>query len=359
MSDVSKIYLSDKHALAMADQLLQAEGIRRDANLDYLCGIYDDDMQLIAVGGCFENTLRCFAVDSNHRGEALLNIIVTHLLEVQQERGNLHCFVYTKPSTCKLFESLGFYTVAAVPGELVFLENKRRGFASYLDHLSDESEQHQAAAGFAVNESAAVPAGAIIMNANPFTLGHRYLVEQAARECRVLHLFIISDDASLFPTGVRRQLVEAGTADLGNIIYHATGSYLISRATFPSYFQKDNTAVSRGHALLDTMLFERIAAHLGITDRYVGEEPFSQTTNLYNSVMLDELPRHGITPHVISRREIDGEAISASEVRHLLQSDDWSKLQSLVPQTTLDFLQSPAAAPIIERIKATADVTHH
>lgn len=94
MSDyiISQIYLSDILANKQINELLLAEGIRRDANLDYTCGMYDDEMNIIATGSCFGNTLRCIAVSSAHQGEGLMNQIVTHLISVQFERGNTHLF---------------------------------------------------------------------------------------------------------------------------------------------------------------------------------------------------------------------------------------------------------------------------
>ena len=70
MSDyyISQIYPSDKRANDEVDALLISEGIRRDANLDYTCGMYDDEMHIIATGSCFGNTLRCFAVSHEHQG---------------------------------------------------------------------------------------------------------------------------------------------------------------------------------------------------------------------------------------------------------------------------------------------------
>lgn len=108
------------------------------------------------------------------------------------------------------------------------------------------------------------------MNANPFTLGHRYLVEQACKENDWLHLFMVSEDASYFPYAVRKRLIKEGTADLKNIIYHDSGPYIISSATFPSYFQKDDLAVIESHANLDLAIFVKIAERLGIKARYVG-----------------------------------------------------------------------------------------
>ena len=102
-------------------------------------------------------------------------------------------------------------------------------------------------------------------------------------------MFVVSEDASLVPFSVRRQLVAEGCADLSNVVCHETGPYMISNATFPSYFLKDSDTVIRSHAKLDIQVFLRIAKALSVTDRFVGEEPFSQVTGIYNQVMAEEL----------------------------------------------------------------------
>ena len=349
MPDISKIDPSDSQALQQVDALLAKEGIRRDKNLDYTCGIYDDDLNLIATGSCFQNTLRCFAVDSRHQGEGLLNTVLTHLIELQHARGNLQFFLYTKCQSAKFFGDLGFYEVARVPGELSFMENRRHGFADYLAGLAAESPAFITGLRIA----------SIVMNANPFTLGHQYLVEKAAAENDLVHLFIVSEDASLVPFRIREQLVKAGTAHLDNVICHASGSYIISSATFPSYFQKDDAAVSRGHALLDLAIFRQIAARLGITRRYVGEEPFSAVTGLYNQIMQESLPAADIACIVVPRREENGRIISASAVRQAIKENDAATLQTMLPQSSLDFLQSEAAAKLRQKIRETEDVIHH
>ena len=84
MSDyyISQISHSDKTAIQGVTALLQAEEIRLDTNLDYTCGMYDDEMNIIATGSCFGNTLRCLAVGSDHQGEGLMNQIISHLIEI-------------------------------------------------------------------------------------------------------------------------------------------------------------------------------------------------------------------------------------------------------------------------------------
>ncbi|MCH3960253.1 MAG: [citrate (pro-3S)-lyase] ligase [Selenomonas sp.] len=358
MPDVAKIFPSDRHALAQVDTLLAAEGIRRDPNLDYICGIYEDD-QLIATGSAFGNTLRCFAVDHGHQGEGLLNTIITHLMDIQQERGNYDIFLYTKIKTARFFHDLGFYEIARVDDALIFMENQRDGFTHCLDRFQRE------AAAISAPADPAKPVGAIVMNANPFTRGHQYLISQAASQTSLLHLFLLSEDASLFPFAIRQEFVRAGIAALPNVVLHASGPYIISQATFPSYFQKDDDAVSRSHACLDIAIFQRIARALGITCRYVGEEPFSHVTSLYNQIMQDELPRTGIDCHVLPRLESAGQAISASTVRQLLKDGmeksaiDWPQLAQLLPPAELDWLQSPTAGPVLRRLAAADEVRHH
>ena len=194
---------------------------------------------------------------------------------------------------------------------------------------------------------------------HPFTLGHQYLVETAAAACDTLHLFVVSEDASLVPFVVRKKLVAEGVAHLPNVVLHDSGPYIISNATFPSYFLKDETAVIDGHARLDLAVFTKIAAALNITARYVGEEPTSQVTGLYNKIMCEQLPKSGIDCIVIPRKEANGKAISASTVRQCLQTGDWATLKTLVPQTTLDYFQSPEAAPVLARIRNAGNVVHY
>lgn len=342
---LTQVSLSDKRMLAQVDALLVENGITRDANLDYICAMVDEENRVIATGSCFGATLRCFAVSQRHQGEGLLNEVVSHLMEYQMARGYTHLFLYTKIKSAKFFQSLGFYEIARVDGTLVFMENRRNGFPSYLSRL----------------EKTARPgvSGAIVMNANPFTLGHQYLVETAAGRCDTLHLFLLSEDASLVPFGVRKQLVQAGTAHLKNVVLHDSGPYIISNATFPSYFLKDDAAVIQGHAKLDLAIFVRIARALGVTVRFVGEEPTSQVTGLYNEIMAAQLPENGIDCVILPRKEALGKAISASTVRAALQAGDWQTLSQLVPQTTLDYFRSSEAEPVLRRIRSAENVVHY
>ena len=178
-------------------------------------------------------------------------------MEKELERGNLDLFLYTKVASARFFHDLGFYEIARVPDRLVFMENQPDGFRHCLSRFERETQAF---------------------------------------------------------------LAERGIAGFGNVVLHASGPYIISNATFPSYFLPDDDAASVGHAELDLTLFAKIAAALSIRRRYVGEEPFSQVTGLY------------------PRLAIAGRAVSASNVRQCVKDGDWQHLQELVPKATYDWL---------------------
>ena len=335
----------DGRAWAQVEALLEGEGIRRDANLDYTCGIVDDDGRLVATGSTFASTLRCCAVDGSRRGEGLLNRIITHLLERQAERDRHHLFVYTKCQSARFFQDMGFHEIARVEGMLSFLENRKNGFRNYCAELTKFRREGQSAV--------------VVMNANPFTLGHRHLVERAAAQNDCVHLFVLSEDAGPIPFDVRRKLVCEGVADLGNVLCHPSGPYIISAATFPSYFLRDEEDVIRGHARLDLALFQSIVEALGVSARYVGEEPASVVTGIYNRIMAKEMPAMGIRCEIVPRLTRSGAAISAGTVRQLIHDGRLAEVRDLVPETTWSYFNSPEAAPVIEAIRRSDSVIHY
>lgn len=335
----------DRRTRAQVAALLAGEDLTLDPHLDYTCAVLDENDQVIATGSCFASSLRCFAVAREHQGEGLLNTVVSHLISVQAARGNFHLFLYTKPASARFFADLGFYEIARLEGTLLFMENRRRGFADFCGKLAGTRRPGSAAA--------------IVMNANPFTLGHRYLVEQAAKEYVTVHLFVLSEDASLFPADVRYNLVQEGVKDLPNVVLHRTEDYLISAATFPSYFLRDSESAICASAQLDLALFVKIAAALGVSARFVGEEPTSVVTGLYNEIMAQELPKAGIRCVIVPRLEKGGCVVSASTVRQAIHDGDMAAARAMVPPSTWDYLTSPEATDVLDAIRAADEVIHY
>ena len=181
--------------------------------------------------------------------------------------------------------------------------------------------------------------GAIVMNCNPFTLGHRYLIESASKKVDVLYIFVVEENKSFFSFNDRFNLVKLGTNDLKNVIVVRSGQFIISALTFPGYFYKDQDNSAIVDTTQDIELFaDYIAPVLNISVRFAGEEPIDMVTKQYNETMRKELPIHGISFVEIKRKEAFGQVISASKVRKSIESGDWDYIRTVVPVTTYNYL---------------------
>jgi [citrate (pro-3S)-lyase] ligase len=170
------------------------------------------------------------------------------------------------------------------------------------------------------------------MNANPFTRGHHYLVSQAAQQYDTVYVFVLSAERALFSATDRLAMVKLGTQEFSNVVVLPTRDYMVSSATFPSYFLKDRAdlAVAKQQARIDAELFvQKIAPTLGITARFVSEEPLSPVTAVYNTELAAAFVGH-IQLHVLPRKAVAGAPISATTVRQALQNADQSTLEKLL-----------------------------
>ncbi|ALS00183.1 [citrate [pro-3S]-lyase] ligase [Enterococcus silesiacus] len=305
-----------------SDFLIKADLIPDD-QLDYTIGIYDQE-KLIGTGSIFRNILKCLAIDTSYQNENLLSKIVQALRERLEEIGYQHYFLYTKPKNSKLFHSLGFTEIAATT-ELVFME---QGFPDFADYLTELKKQQRMTQNNA----------AIVMNANPFTNGHLYLVTEAAKWAETVYLFVLSEERSLFDAKTRFELVKEGVSHLSNVVVLPTREYMVSSATFPSYFLKDQAkaSIAQVQAVLDATLFkEKIASTLSISARFVGEEPFSEVTEIYNQAMKKTFGSE-LKLVILPRKKIDEEAISATKVRALMEQGNYTAIKPLVPPKTFE-----------------------
>ena len=181
--------------------------------------------------------------------------------------------------------------------------------------------------------------GAIVMNCNPFTLGHRYLVEQALQHVDELYLFVVEENRSFFSFEHRFKMVKAGVADLKNVEIIPSGKFILSHQTFHNYFEKEYLQKVEIDASKDLFIFaEYIAKELNIKIRFVGEEPFDTVTRQYNAQMKKILGDAGIDVLEIPRKKIGSMAISASRVRQCITKQNWQEVSQLVPETTMKYL---------------------
>lgn len=361
--------LERKPELEARASLLESRGLAVPGDEDVVLGLFDGE-RIVATGALVGSVLQGIAVADGYEGEGAAVAVVSSLLKRAVERGQRRVFLYTSPREAGRFVDMGFRLVASV--------GRKTDGASLLEWGPDGIE------AWLGGLEARVPgrregAGAVVVNCNPFTLGHRRLIEYAASRSPLLYVLVVEEDRSLFPFKVRLELVERGTADLTNVVVVAGGPYVISSATFPTYFVRPTELVADGgaggmavaksaraielHAALDLEIFRsRIAPALGVTDRYVGSEPYCATTSVYNRIMEEALPAPGgggrpVLVHELPRYEAEGAPVSASTVRALIRSGDLECVRPLVPDTTWSWLTSPEAAPVLERIR-TSDSRH-
>ncbi|MBE6639705.1 MAG: [citrate (pro-3S)-lyase] ligase [Ruminococcaceae bacterium] len=307
------------HSLLRQAELAQTE------DPDVIALVFDGD-RLIATGARQENVLKLIAVAVDRQGEDLTSCVITALKNEAFAKGHRHLFIYTKPKNKFMFSSLFFYPIAQTK-DVLLMEDRRDGIATYLKSIPK------------LNASGKV--GAIVMNANPFTLGHQYLVESAAKQCEQVYVFVLSEDKSEFSALDRLNMVRLGTTHLSNVTVAETGPYMISSATFPTYFLKDRDNAYEVQCGLDIEIFSKIIAkELSITHRFVGSEPLSAMTDKYNQNLAKYLPENGIQYVEIERKTADQTPISASCVRKLIENKDVGTLGAFLPESTLNYLKN-------------------
>lgn len=340
------------------EAFLKRNALRID-DMNYYAAVLDDDGEMIAGGGLKDDVIKCVAVDDAHKGEAIANTLVSHLISHANQEGYGCIKLFTKPKNRQLFESLSFRLLAEAP-EAILMETGIGGISNTVDALKkikEESEKYKEYNKKCKEDSKECrentsylttspphhltttmqPTGCIVMNCNPFTLGHRYLVESASRMVEHLFVIVVREDRSAFSYQERKAMVTAGTADLKNVTVCDGSEYAISNTTFPTYFLKQLSDATDTQILLDLDLFRRhIAPALGAEVRFVGTEPTDELTRRYNELMMESLGKDHVVE--IPRLENGGVAVSASRVRRAMDSNSLKEAAQLVPPTTLPYI---------------------
>ncbi len=357
--EVQRVPLGSSRFRKQVENFLATNGLRLEVVDDYFC-VLEEDGSMVAGAGLAGDVIKCVAVEASARSRGLVAPLVSRIIAYASEKGICNLKVFTKPENEAVFTSLGFHTIASAP--LAILMENGRGLEDYLKSLS--------CAGAAVELGPySAPDGVIVMNANPFTLGHKYLIEKAKEQVEKLFVIPVKEDVSLFPYEERLEMIRCGCGGLATILEGS--DYQISATTFPTYFLKDLTEASETQMRLDLDLFARhIAPALGVTVRFVGTEPSDPLTARYNELMKEVLPSYGISVIEIPRlKEIPGQAgddrrlvgddkrlagddenvmagldrpspapITATEVRNALEQGSFQAAAALAPPTTWPYL---------------------
>ena len=326
--DIQELPLSVPTIRRQVEDFLGSNGLRL-GEVDLYLAVLSEEGAILAGGGLQRDILKCLAVSAEARSLGLSVPLISRLISVASERGYTNVKVFTKPENRSVFESLGFKLLAEAP-KAILMENGR-GLEEYCDYLRG----HRAS-------------GVIVMNANPFTQGHRYLVEQASLSFRApegrrnLTIIPVKEDASRFPYSERFEMIRTGCGGLADVVEGS--DYQISAATFPTYFLKNLSDAAETQMRLDIDLFGRhIAPALGAHVRFVGTEPADPLTARYNALMKELLPKYGVEVVEISRLTDLESPVTATRVRSLMDAGLFKAASALTPESTWPYLLADLA----------------
>ncbi|RUA11188.1 MAG: [citrate (pro-3S)-lyase] ligase [Flavobacteriia bacterium] len=300
--------------------------------------------EFIGTGSVRKKTLKFVAVSPEFRDSTAFAQIVTFLTNKILETYK-RCFVFTKPETADRFKSLGFSLIAKAEPIFSVLEFGYETIGNYQEYLRENRVETQTDR-----------IASIVVNCNPFTVGHQYLIEKASAENELVYLFVVSENLSVFPFELRWKMIEKGIAHLKNVKMLSTGSYIVSGAIFPHYFlkQESSSLISEKQAEIDVKIFAKyVAPVLNIKKRYIGTENYCHTTSAYNRAMNRILPKKNIEVHEIERISADtsDNFVSASKVRKAIKEDQLESVLDFLPPITKDFLLSDDSLEIRQKIK--------
>ena len=334
--EIRTIPLSMKSWRKKVENFLEINGLRLD-DVDYYAGIFRlEEYDILAAGGLKGNLIKCIAVNPDLKGSQLSNRLISHLISIamseqyKQEHNNFSTIrVFTKPENKEIFTSLGFTPLATAP-KAILLENNLNELNTYLDYLRNNLRQ-------GTN-------GCIVMNCNPFTLGHKYLIETTKSKVDNLYIIPVKENLSVFTYLERKEMIRKGVEQMENVFVLEGSDYAISQTTFPTYFIKNLDDVSDTYITLDLDIFAKfIAKNLNIKYRFVGSEPFDKLTKRYNELMQEILPKNDIQVIEIKRLEEKSQTISASKVRQHIKEKQLSEIKDLVPSSTLPYILTQLA----------------
>lgn len=304
--------------------LLAKNGLSYEDKVTSTIGIYEDDA-LIATGSLYENVIKMIAVDQDSKGENLTATILNKLISILNQRGIEKYFLYTTPSSKKFFLNYNFSFIFE-NDKIVLLENN-------VNTIEDQLIQMNSKLSLVRGTTAS-----IVMNCNPVTFGHTYLIETCAAQNDNVIIFLVEENKSVFSFETRLKLLKKVTKHLKNVHVLPSTPYIISNATFPTYFLKELNEASLIYMDLDISIFSQYFMRIfGIDLRYVGNEPIDQTTDAYNQAMKRILKDKLI---IVERLQKDFVTISASIVRKLAKQKKFDELKNFVPKPTYQFLKS-------------------
>lgn len=184
------------------------------------------------------------------------------------------------------------------------------------------------------NDDSNLTKGCIVMNANPCTNGHIYLINEALKQVDILYVFLVEGSTGGFEYLDRLHMLEENFIGNDNVVILSGGSILTSEICFPDYFNTDRSVCKTSPLLNHKVFALRIAPRLGISKRFFGEEPYDMVTKALNDSAELFLPSNGVEVIILDRLRYGDQVVSAKTVRRLFSENRFELIAPLVPFST-------------------------
>lgn len=313
---------------------LESIDLKYDDDIDYTIYIEDEE-NIVATISVSKYIIKSFGIRKDYQGLNIGNILISHIINYFNNKKIYYYQVYTKPENINIFLSLNFNHIASSKN-VTLLECNNFSIIDTLNKIKSDLNL--------ANPDIA----SIVINANPTTNGHLYLINQVAKRHHHLIVLLVEEDKSVFNFSDRLFMLKEATKNISNVYIIPSTKYIISSLTFPTYFLKKDVDEVYEQAEIDAIIFKKyFMPILGIKKRYVGTET-DIVTNKYNQKLKEMLGEDLI---VIERIKYENSVISASHVRKLLQKNKLDEVANYVPVSTLEFLKSLRGQEVIKHLQ--------
>lgn len=307
--------------LLKVKQFLNENNLSIDRFIDKTFYIEDESLEVVGTISCYNNIIKCLAVRVEDQGNNVSSLLISEMINYFSRNNINSYFVYTKPNNLQLFMSFGFRKIVQSENVL-FLE----GGTSKIEEEINKLKTKITMTIGDVNDNLDI--ASIVINANPITNGHIFLIEEASKVHDYVFVFLLEEDKSFFSFKERYALAFLALNRFDNVVLLPSTNYIISNLTFPDYFLKDKNTVTVENAYIDGLIFKNyFMSKLFIKKRYVGEEE-NERMKMYNNTLKEVL---GSSLVIVKRIKQNNTVVSASVVRNLLSKNQIDEALTFIP----------------------------
>ncbi|MBZ7986895.1 GNAT family N-acetyltransferase [Campylobacter canadensis] len=320
---IFKINLNDNKQKLLLIDFIKANSLEFSDEIDLAFVVFYKD-KIIACICKFKLMIKYVIIDKEHQKENIFSLLLNTMITYAKEQ-NINTL---RLCTCKhnaiKFQNFSF-RLLCTSKELCLLEYGYSLFDEFINNIRAKLDTNKSYTS-------------IVMNANPFTLGHKYLIDCALKHNENLILFIVSEDKSFFTFKERFMIVKENLKKYKNILIFPSGDYIISNATFSTYFLKQDINLAKSY--LDAKIFSSlIAPCLNIKSRFVGSEPNCKVTNAYNMALKECFKEDNLDLFELSRISINNKIISASLIRKYIAENNFNEIKKYLSDTSLKLIK--------------------